>query len=330
MLSFRVATYSLRTTATAVAQTPDHGINEPLNLYLEPGRQRQIEQFGGGLVQGIAQHLVAAFQRDCRVQSAKSQQAGRTQENGNGEHKQRGADAEPAQKPRGQQQLEQQRTDARIEVEVPEKDRQSISPYQGLLCDGQELPAGQRSHQGRNADHGGDCSQVWRGNHQAHALVQIPRASFARPLLDFMPSPNRSLPPAPDQDHQSGTNQDEKHHPHKQTFRTEDLGYSFGEVAGKDPTCDASSSHHPEHALRLPRSQDVIRQGPYLSRRQNSKNLYPDVKRREQPHQTRVIVGQRPEQRAIAGKKQHAAEQQIAQMNSPGNQHIARHDNRHQ
>src|ERR1700730_7141454 len=142
----------------AVTQAPDHGIDEPFDLDLDPGRQGQIEQLRGGLVQRITQHLVAAFQRHCRAQSAQSQQAGRTQQYGAGKQEQRRTYTEPAQEPGGQQQLEQQRKYARIKVEVPQKDRQRVFSYQGLLRNGQKLPAGQRGHQRRNADHGGDGS----------------------------------------------------------------------------------------------------------------------------------------------------------------------------
>ena len=41
-------------------------------------------------------------------------------------------------------------------------------------------------------------------------------------------------------------------------------------------------------------------------------------------------MGQHPEHGAIAGEKQHAAHQQIAQMNSPGNHYVAGDDKRHQ
>src|SRR5437879_12329462 len=33
----------------AVTQAPDHGVYEPFDLYLDPGREWKVEQFDGGL-----------------------------------------------------------------------------------------------------------------------------------------------------------------------------------------------------------------------------------------------------------------------------------------
>ena len=54
----------------AVPQAPDDGVNEPLDLQLDSRGQRQIEQLCRGFIQGVAQHLVAAFQGDGRAQIA--------------------------------------------------------------------------------------------------------------------------------------------------------------------------------------------------------------------------------------------------------------------
>ena len=198
--------------------------------------------------------------------------------------------------------MKQDRKYAHIKIEVSEVDRDRIFFDQGLLRDGQELPPGKRSHERRNADHGGEGPEIGRGEHQEHALVQIPRARFARTLSDFMSSRDRGLSLTPDQDDQSGANQDEEPHAQQHTFRAETFGHRLGEVAGKDSPRNPASSHHAEDALRLPCGEDVIRQGPDLGRSQNPKNLHPDVERRIEPKKAGVEVGQHPEDRAVAGK----------------------------
>ena len=90
-------------------------------------------------------------------------------------------------------------------------------------------------------------------------------------------------PPAtPDQDNQSGTSQKEESHSQQQALGTEVLGNRFGKIAGKDPTCDATASHHPENTLGLARCQYIIRQGPDLGGYQHSEDLHPDVEHRKQ------------------------------------------------
>ncbi len=145
-----------RQAGQAVTQAPDHGIDEPFHLQLDPGRKRKIEQFGGGLVDGIAQHLVAAFQRDGCAQRPKNQQACRTQEHGNGKHEYRRTYSKPAQEPCGEQQLEQQREYAGVKVEVTVESSYRIFFHQELLHEGQKLPTGQGGHKRRNTDHGRD------------------------------------------------------------------------------------------------------------------------------------------------------------------------------
>ena len=313
----------------AVPEAPDHGVEKPFDLYLDPRGQRQIEQFPGGLVQRVTQHLVATFQSEDRSQTAKSQQADRTQADCSGKHEQRGAYTEPAQEPGGQQQLEHQRKDAGVKVEVRKKDRHCVFLNQCLLRNGQKLPAGQGGDQRGNTDHGGDSPQIRRGEHQLHALVQISRAGFA-PLHDFLAASDRDLSAAPDQDYQPGTNRNENCHANQQAFRAERPGHDLGEVAGEDPACNAPASDHPEHALRFARSQNVIRQSPNLGGHKSAKEFYPDVECRKQPQQVGVEMGQHPKHCAIAGEKQHASYQQIAQMHFPRNHYIASHNHRHQ
>src|SRR5436190_8428157 len=45
----------------AVTQAPDHGVYKPFDLYLDPGRERKVEQFNSGLVQRVALHLIETF-----------------------------------------------------------------------------------------------------------------------------------------------------------------------------------------------------------------------------------------------------------------------------
>ena len=58
----------------AIAQPPDHRIDEPFHLQLYTGGDRQVEQLGRRFVDRIAQDLVAAPQRHGGSQCAKSQQ----------------------------------------------------------------------------------------------------------------------------------------------------------------------------------------------------------------------------------------------------------------
>ena len=152
-------------------------------------------------------------------------------------------------------------------------------------------------------------------------------ASFLRDFLCFADS---DLPAAPDQNHQPGTNQKKQSHAQQQAFCAERFDYGFGEETGKDPTRNGAPTHHPKHALRLARRQDIVRQGPDLRRCQHSKNLDPDIERRSEPSQTVMVVGKPPEQRTIAGEEQHAADQQIEKRNPPHNQHVDRYNKGHQ
>ena len=118
-----------------------------------------------------------------------------------------------------------------------------------------------------------------------------------------MRSADGDLPAAPDQNNQSGTDQEKQCHAQQQALSAEVLGHDFGKKAGKDPTRDGAAAHHSENTLGLSRCQHIIRQRPDLGRYQHSEDLHPDVEHRKQQCQMKVIVGQSPEQCAIAGEK---------------------------
>jgi hypothetical protein len=188
-------------------------------------------------------------------------------------------------------------------MKFPEKNGQCVFLHEDLLGNSQELPAGQCGDERRDADHDGDGPQVGRGKDQLHALGKVPWLRFCRLLRAATQATDGGTPTAPDQDHQPGRNQYEQCHAQGQDFRAERLDGGLGEEAGKYPPCNAASAHHPEHALRLSRCQNVIRQGPDLGGCEYAENLHPNVEHRKQPRQTGVVMGQEPEQGAVAGEK---------------------------
>src|SRR5271157_2984088 len=60
----------------AVTQTPDYGVNKPFCLEFHPVRQRQIEQFTRGAVDGITKHLIAALEKTASRDGPPDKQSG--------------------------------------------------------------------------------------------------------------------------------------------------------------------------------------------------------------------------------------------------------------
>src|SRR6266478_3394478 len=106
----------------AVAHAPDHSVNKPLRMQLDGAGYGKIEQLHRGLIDGVAEHLVAAFQEHNSSQSAQHQQAGGAYEHDEKKHEQQGPYPKLAHTAGGHQQLQEQRQDGDIKIEISEKD----------------------------------------------------------------------------------------------------------------------------------------------------------------------------------------------------------------
>src|SRR5271165_5386712 len=87
----------------AVTQTPDYGVNKPFCLEFHPVRQRQIEQFNRGAVNGITKHLIAALEEKGSRDGSPDKQSGGASQNHDGKDEEHAANAEAAEQARGQQ-----------------------------------------------------------------------------------------------------------------------------------------------------------------------------------------------------------------------------------
>ena len=163
----------------AVAQAPDHGVDERLHRELDARRHRKIQQLdawtcrsssaGPGRWPG-ARWRPRGCPRSGRRRSRHEQRQGH--------HEQRGADAEMAQESRGHEQLEQEAGDAGEEVEVAEEPADGVLVHRELgLGEGLELPVGGGGGDGREADDRGDGAQVGGRTHELQALQQACRRS---------------------------------------------------------------------------------------------------------------------------------------------------------
>src|SRR5271166_3108895 len=123
----------------AISQPPDHGVNKPFCPEFHPARQRQIEQFGRRLPDGIAEHLIAAPEEQSGGDCPPNEQAGGTSQNHHGKNQQHEANAEAAEQAGGKQQLKQQRQDAGVRIKTAEENRQRFFAYRKLLSNSLEL-----------------------------------------------------------------------------------------------------------------------------------------------------------------------------------------------
>src|ERR1700687_5324400 len=106
----------------AVAHAPDDSVNKPFRLQLDSAGYGKIEQFHDGLIDGVAEDLVASFQEHNRSQSAQQQQAGAASEHDERKHEQQDSYPKLAQTAGGRQQLQEQRKDGDIKIEISEED----------------------------------------------------------------------------------------------------------------------------------------------------------------------------------------------------------------
>src|SRR5271166_3580588 len=83
--------------------------------------------------------------------------------------------------------------------------------------------------------------------------------------------------------HERGTNDQQNHHGEQEAFGPECLGDNLCCIAPENPTQDGAPADHAEDAFCFARGEQIIRQGPHLSWRQDSKHADPNIKDRIEP-----------------------------------------------
>ena len=308
-----------------VAHPPHHRVDERLDVERHVGGHGQVEQLHGGLVDGVAQHLVGAPQHDGGGQRADRQQAHRAQRQRHGHDEEGKAQAHLPQQPSGEDPLQGKRGQAGVDVEQAEKGRQLVASDPRLADDGLELPADDGRRERRQEDHGGDGAQVRRAGNQPEAVAQPRAGVLAVVLAAFL---GRGAP-APDAVHQDGGRQQADRHADERGLGAEPRGGIAGDEPADDPAGRGAAADDAEHPLGLARGHHVVGQGPDLGGGDHAEHAHPDVEDRRQPGGV-GDVGQVPENQAVEREEHQAAHQQDAHVHPPGHPQVHRDPEPHQ